>query len=943
MRDGAGTPANNGPMAPLSRSSGPGEGALGTAVGTFRRIAGRSTLLSSGVVRVLAFSLVLVGLAIAGYIAWIRPLPALNADRALPWPLLAAAFGLVELKVVEVHFRRETHGFSLSELPAVVGLFFVRPDEYLVALLVGSAAALMLGSRQSPVKLLFNLSNYAFVAVISLAVFRAIATEAGPPTNADWFGTFAATLSSGVLGAVAIATAITLSGGAPQFQKLPEMVQFGSLVAVANSSIALLAVTILWYNPGGLWLLALPVATLFLGYRAYVSEREKHERLELLYQSSRILQHSPELDVALLALLDHARAMFRAELAEVVLQPGPGADRALRTASLQDAPSDVMVPVEPSPPDPSVLRAMSERRAIFAIPAMTPGGLTLSIRQAMVAPLVGETGVIGTITIANRLTEGTSFGTDDLRLLETLANQAAVALENGQLEQSLAELSRLKEQLRYQAFHDPLTDLPNRALFAEQVETRLRGMSHDGTLPVVLFLDLDDFKVVNDTMGHAAGDALLVAVAERIRGCVREGNLAARLGGDEFAILLDDVPNLGDSAAVARRLIDALGESFPMLSEDVVVGASIGIAMARGPDQPADELLRNADVAMYTAKAAGKRRFAVFEPTMHASIVARHELSADLARGVGRGELVIHHQPIIALDSGRVVGVEALVRWVHPTRGLVPPEDFIALAEETGTILPLGRRVMSEAGRQVKALNESLPEDRRLSLSVNVSALQVQQPDFLAEVEGILREIGLAPQSLILEITETAMFRDTQATIRKLEALRERGVRIAIDDFGTGYSSLSYLRRFPVDILKIAKDFVGRPDSAAQDWAFAAAIVALGRTLGLRIIAEGIEEAGQLERLRELGCEFGQGYLFGRPAPIQALATLLDEQSPAGGGPGGSAAVGVGTGAEIAVGTGGELAVGTTSPVGRVPAGHAAAAPTSGRRRPRPSGRCSAA
>jgi diguanylate cyclase (GGDEF)-like protein len=867
------TTPNNGVMTPRDRPpsrAGLGMIRIGRAVNTV----GHGPLASTAV-RVWTFTIFLAVAAFVGYLLRIRSLAPLAVPVWLPWPLLAAGFFLTELKVIEVHFRRETHAFSLSEIPAVIGLFFVPPDQYLLALLAGTAAALLLTSRQSWVKATFNLANYVFVAVAAIVIFRAIGRFEGPPDPLDWVAAFAAMLVASGIGALDIATAITLSGGAPQFRKLPEMLQFGGLVAIANTSLALLAVAILWYDPSSIWLLALPLITLFLAYRAYISEREKHERLEMLYRSSRILQHSPELDVALLALLDHAREMFRAEVAEVVLDPGPEASQVLRTTSLHDGRSEVMVPVDRSVRQPDVEQAIATRRPIFSTPDRTPGGRVMVIKRAMIAPLVGESATIGTLTIANRLTEGTKFEDDDLRLLETLANQAAVALENGQLEQSLAELGRLKDELRYQAYHDPLTNLPNRSMFAEHVETRLRGPSRGDLLPVVLFLDLDDFKIVNDTLGHAAGDLLLVSVGERIRECIRGMDLAARLGGDEFAILLDDTPSLELASTVARRLIDALGVSFPLVGDDVVIGASIGIAMARSEDQTADELLRNADVAMYTAKALGKRRFAVFEPTMHAAIVARHELSAELARGINRDELVVYHQPIVDLSTGRAYGLEALVRWRHPTRGLVLPDDFIGLSEETGSILALGHQVMERAEREVGALNQRFEPADRLSLSVNVSPIQLQQPDFLDEVEAVLVETGFEPDRLILEITETAMFRDTQATIRKLQALRERGVRIAIDDFGTGYSSLSYLRRFPVDILKIAKDFIGPADGDSGEWAFAAAIIALGRALDLRIVAEGIEDTGQLDRLRELGCEFGQGYLFARPGPIEGVASVL--------------------------------------------------------------------
>jgi EAL domain-containing protein (putative c-di-GMP-specific phosphodiesterase class I) len=318
--------------------------------------------------------------------------------------------------------------------------------------------------------------------------------------------------------------------------------------------------------------------------------------------------------------------------------------------------------------------------------------------------------------------------------------------------------------------------------------------------------------------------------------------------------------------ALAERLIESLSAAFVLRGHDVVVGVSIGIAMSRDPAQSASELLGNADVAMYTAKASGRRRFAVFDPTMHAAIVARRELSSELARGIGRSELLVLHQPIVDLSTLAAVGVEALVRWRHPTRGLVEPDAFISLAEESGAILPLGRYVLQTAARQAQRLTSA-----DLFVSVNVSAVQLQQSDFLAEVERALALSELPAERLVLEITESAMFRDTQATIDKLTALRRSGVRIAIDDFGTGYSSLTYLRRFPVDILKIARDFIGKPGEDSQEWAFTGAILALGRRLGLSVVAEGIENQGQLDRLRDMGCELGQGYLFARPDRLDAL------------------------------------------------------------------------
>ena len=828
-------------------------------------------------VRVWAQTALLGAVALAIYVLALRDLP--RPENAwIPWPALAAAFTIAELKVVEVHFRRETHSFSLSEFPAVIGFFSLSATDYLLAVLVGSGVALVLQPRQRLIKTAFNLSNFMCVASISLLIVRTFANMTGTPAPTDWVAAFAATIAATVVSAVSIALVITMSGGAPQFEKLPEMIRFGSMVAFANTSLALLAVVIIKRDPVLLWLLVLPLVIVFVAYRAYLSEREKHERLELLYQSSRILQHSPELDSSLVALLGHARAMFRAELAEVVLYPRSREAEALRTSSWHDGEPEVMVPVADFAEASYHTIALTASGPFFFEPAEDT-----SIRQGMVAPLRGENELIGSLLIANRLTEGTSFRDDDLRLLETLANQVAVALENGHLERSLAELSRLKEQLRYQAYHDPLTGLANRSLFVERVAERLATTARDRTL-VVLFLDLDDFKIVNDTLGHAAGDRLLVEVAERVRGVLRSDDVAARLGGDEFAILLDDAPDLATVMVIAERIVGALRVAFLIGDTEVQLGGSVGVAAARLGTERADELLRNADVAMYTAKSNGKNRVAVFEPTMHAAIVARHELSAELSRSLGRGELALLYQPIIDLRTGSAIGVEALVRWRHPTRGLLGPSEFIPLAEETGIIVALGGWVLDEACRQ--GAEWSSPDDlgRPLTVTVNLAAQQLQEADFVNHLTKVLTATGLRPEQLVLEMTETVIFHDTLGTIARLEAIRALGVRIAIDDFGTGYSSLGYLRRFQVDILKIAQEFIGQTDSP-EEWPFAAAIVALGRALGMTIIAEGVEEPGQLAHLRGLGCELGQGYLFAPPLDAEHARQYLIDQAPAKRGP----------------------------------------------------------
>ena len=826
-------------------------------------------------VRVRAFTLLITVAAVGLYVTVVSGLTALPAPFPIPWPLAALAFYLGETNVVEVHFLRERHSFSLSELPGIVGLFFLAPNDYLLACLVGTGFALLADRDQSGLKRGFNLAQFGLAAVVALWVFHAIATPAVPPGPQEWLAAFAAAGATSAIEATLVATAISLSGGASQFRQLPQMLSFSEMVAMANASLATLAVMVVWVDKRSIVLLAVPTAIVFLAYRAYMGEREKHERLELLYESSRLLHYAPELDSAIGALLDHARRMFRAERADLLLFPDPTLDAALRSSSGLTGGPETMVPVTVAADDHLRVRASREGRAFSALPGPTWTTDAGAIREAMVGPLVGESGVIGALTIINRLGEGTSFEPDDLRLLETVANQAAVALENGQLEQSLHELSRLKEELRHQAFHDSLTGLPNRPAFVEEVERRVAAVEDGDPPPVVVFLDLDDFKIVNDTQGHAAGDELLVAVAERIGAQLRPGDLVARFGGDEFALLPVAGSTVDDALVMTQRIIAGLELPFRVQGTDVLVGCSAGISAVRG-DAPVDEVLRNADVAMYRAKAEGKRRAQVFDPTMHSSIVERHALTSDLGRSVSRGDLTVAYQPIVALSSGRVVGVEALVRWNHPIRGPIDPTEFIRLAEENGTILALGRSVLQMAARQVVEWHR-LPGLSVLGLSVNLSPLQLQHPGFIDEVAAEIEATGIDPRDLTFEMTETAMFRDIAATIATLDALRELGIRIAMDDFGTGYSSLAYLRRFPIDSLKIARELIAGPSESddPEAWAFARAIIALGNSLGLPIVAEGIETPEQLRVLRRLGCELGQGFLFGRPVAGADLEPYL--------------------------------------------------------------------
>jgi diguanylate cyclase (GGDEF)-like protein len=434
------------------------------------------------------------------------------------------------------------------------------------------------------------------------------------------------------------------------------------------------------------------------------------------------------------------------------------------------------------------------------------------------------------------------------------------------------------EEMRHLAYHDSLTGLPNRTLFSEHLERALARARRGGSRVAVLFLDLDRFKMVNDSLGHAAGDHLLVAVGERLRASLRATDVAARLGGDEFAVLAEDSDPVSGADAVAERILDALREPITVQGRELSVSASLGVAVSGG-EGDAEALLRNADLAMYRAKVDGLGRYLVFEQQMHTVLAQRIELEASLRRAIGADEFVVYYQPIVSLAAGEYVGVEALVRWARDGNVLVSPAEFIPVAEEMGLIVPIGRWVLCESMRQVRRWQDQHPGLHRFGLSVNISARQLRQPELVDDIVEALRATRFDPSCLTLEITETALMRDTSRALQTLDDLRSLGIRLALDDFGTGYSSLSYLRQFPIDAIKIDKSFVDGITHGSQESAVARAVIELGRTLNIDTVAEGVEGEHQLEELRSLRCDFAQGYHFSHPLPAESMDSLLRRES----------------------------------------------------------------
>ncbi len=449
----------------------------------------------------------------------------------------------------------------------------------------------------------------------------------------------------------------------------------------------------------------------------------------------------------------------------------------------------------------------------------------------------------------------------------------------------ISERKAFEEQLTHQAFHDPVTGLANRALFAERVRHAIARSRREQNRIAVVFLDLDDFKTINDSLGHAAGDEVLAEVAKRLATSVRASDTAARFGGDEFALLLEDIEGVQEAADTAERVLESLAVPMSVGHKELSLRCSIGISVvSEHAPGGAEELIRDADAAMYRAKRDGKGSYRMFEPEMHQGVLARLELRTDLQRAIATEQLELHYQPVVRLDNGGICGVEALLRWRHPERGMIPPDHFIPLAEETGLIIPIGRWVLREGCRQARRMRDALPPDAELTMSINLSVKQLQHSDVIADVHDAVREAGIDPSALTLEITETVLMADSDLAVTRLRELKALGVNLALDDFGTGYSSLSYLSRFPVDILKMDRSFL-RDGATPETSALTSAVLALGTTLSLRVVAEGIEMPEQRNSLRDLGCEFGQGFLFAYPmdadATLEHLTARLGEAQAA--------------------------------------------------------------
>ncbi|TYP86749.1 putative bifunctional diguanylate cyclase/phosphodiesterase [Blastococcus xanthinilyticus] len=783
----------------------------------------------------------------------------------LPWWAMALGFAATEAFVLHIQTRREAQTISFSEVPLVLGLFFAAPLAVVVGRLVAGTVAMVGYRRTPPLKIAFNIALLVGETSLAIAVFRALAPAPDSSSPGTWLAAYAAALAADVLAAAAISGVIAAYDGGVDLRAL--LSDAGSLVVpLIGTTLGLLAVLALTASPTAGWLLAICGVLSLLAFRSYAALAQRHLNLERLYRFSESVSRTSDAGELLADVLAEARDLLSCESATVV--SAPTADGVVTRVSL-GASGELVRWVGPAPASASWMTDAVVREGR---PVLLPRGTRdprargwlaeQGLRDAVVVPLSGSAGIAGALVVGNRLGDVRTFDRDDVLLLETVANHAGVALHNDEL------IGRL----RHDALHDALTGLPNRTHLQRGVTAALDDVAA-GRVPgtTVMILDLDEFKEVNDTLGHHQGDALLVEVGVRLTAAVGAAGTVARLGGDEFAVLLPASADEEHAFRIARRLLQVLEQPVPLDGLAVEIGASIGIALAPAHAADPAALLKCADLAMYDAKSStGGMR--LYEPDLHATSPRRLTLVSELRAALHDGSVVVHVQPKAELGSGRVVGVEALVRWDHPERGWVPPDDFVPVAERSGLLGVLTSRVLDAT---LAACARWRADGQDLGVAVNLSTRSLQDPALVDEIAELLLQHGVPADRLTLEVTESSVMADPGRAIALLEQLRGLGVRLSIDDFGTGYSSLSYLQQLPVQEVKIDRGFVAALSTDAENAAIVRAIVDLARHLGLEVVAEGVEDQATWDLLSSMGCHLVQGWHLAPAMPTEELPRWL--------------------------------------------------------------------
>ncbi len=815
-----------------------------------------------------AFSALVALLAVGLHLEVVVPLAA-AADGSWPvvWPVaLTIAFAAAELYVVHLRLGRDAYAFSLMEVPLVLGLFFVRPDLLIVCRLAGALAAFV-WRRKSVQKTVFNSAMFALETSTAVIVWHLVLDGGNALGPRGWVATGLAVLTTSVLGSSLVSVAIYLATG-ERPGSVGEVLSLGQIGDLANGCFALVAVYIITVDWRAGWLMLVVTGVLWVAYRSYEGARLRSESLEQLNQFTESVGREVELDAVLTSVLVGVREAFEAERVQLRLTRSPAdtrdwvlvGDLAERThATLLEA-------LGPYCTDQGLLLA---RRGRGAEPESEPARLLAAegLQDCLVVPMRSEGRIVGLLSVAERLGDIDTFTATDLRQLQALANHAAVAIDNAMRAHVIIQQAEEREHL---AMYDDLTGLANRRLLARRMgEELLEGPA------AVLLLDLDDFKQVNDTLGHDVGDSLLRLVSDRLCETATADAVAARLGGDEFAVLLPGATDL-DARAFASVLQDALSRPFELEGLAFGIDASVGVAVAE-PGSTANELLRRVDVALEAAKEY-RDGFEMYRPEIDKQDSSRLGLLGDLRAAIAANELTVSYQPKIDLNTGRIFGVEALARWHHREHGWIGPDDFIPLAEHSSLITPLTMAILRTA------LDDCASWQRpgaSFSVAVNISPRSLLNHEFVGEVARALARVAMPASSLTLEITETSLMADPERAITALKELREIGLRLSVDDLGTGYSSLAYLQRLPVDEIKIDRSFVQALPAESSEM-IVATLIDLGHRLGHHVVAEGIENEEAYNLLGELGCDSAQGYWMGRPMPASELTELIARHRPLG-------------------------------------------------------------
>jgi diguanylate cyclase (GGDEF)-like protein len=781
--------------------------------------------------------------------------------------LLAVGFAAAEVAMVNVPIGRSAFTLTLTEIPLVVGLFVLPPQHLVAARVLGALIPLVLRTRGSVLKVAFNLANYSLEVIVLLVVWHLALNGAAPLSPWGWAAIGIAVVVTDLLGMVLICLAIAAStGGRPRLDA--ELVGLGPIPALVNASFALTLVYVISVDWRAIWTLGVLASVLFFAQRTHHTLGRRTASLERLSTFTGQIGGGLDVESAASAAVVFIAQAMRAEVVELSLAAQfAGRERGWegKYDGTTSAPS---TPIRADGLSPWLAPGQLLVRRRVKDPALETSLRAAGLRDAVAMLLTGEDGVIGTLLVGDRLGDVETFERADLRELQALGNHLAVALQNARRADLIGEQAA---ETLHASLHDTLTGLPNRRLLEDSLREHDAGVPHS-----LVLLNLDRFKEINETLGYPAGDALLTMVAARLRRAAPETAVLARVGGDEFAALLPRA-DAETAAAVVALLRHALSTPFELDELMITVGASFGLTTI-APGTAAIDVLRRADIAMSHAKEQ-RTGLETYRPELDAGSRERLTRLTDLRRAITDGSLSVWVQPKVSLHDGRVTGVEALVRWMHPEHGMILPDDFIPIAEHSGLITPLTMTVLRQSLQACDAWRRA---GKSLGVAVNLSPRSLLEPDFVEEVARALAAVEVPASAVTFEITESSLMADPERAIQALRRLRDLGVRLSIDDLGTGYSSLAYLQRLPVDEIKIDRSFLQRADLDALDDSVAiiGAIVDLGHRLGREVVAEGVEDEASWATLRTLGCDSAQGYWMSRPMPTQDFLPWLEAWRP---------------------------------------------------------------